>query len=226
MASNAARTGGTALTYGFCGSTSLIAMLDPALRRSKDRLLEPLARALGPGVHPNALTLLGFALGLGCAWSLLHAAYLPALGLWALNRVLDGLDGAVARIWDRQSDLGGYLDILLDFALYALIPLALVAGLPDPDALYPRLALLLGSFYLNAASWMYLAALLEKRAAARRDPATAVVMPAGLIEGTETLAFYTAFLLLPGALPELFAAMTALVLLTVAQRLLWAVRVL
>jgi hypothetical protein len=47
-------------------------------------------------------------------------------------------------------------------------------------------------------------------------------MPSGLIEGAETIIFYTLFLLLPGALVPLFWLMAALVLLTAGQRMVWA----
>ena len=88
------------------------------------------------------------------------------------------------------------------------------------------LALLLSSFYVNAASWMYLSAVLEKRSvgAAARGETTSVTMPSGLIEGTETILFYALFLLFPGSLPLLFGAMSLLVWLTVGQRLIWALR--
>lgn len=202
-------------------------MLDPALRTVKDRLLLPVARALGPGVHPNLVTLLGFGAGIGCVLLLLWGESGLALLLWLLNRVLDGLDGAVARVHRRQTDFGGYLDLLLDFVLYASIPIALALGLPArPPLLLPALGALLGSFYVNAASWLYLAAVLEKRAlgARSRGEPTSVTMPTGLIEGTETIVLFSLFILLPGALVPLFATMAALVLLTVAQRLLWAAR--
>jgi len=88
------------------------------------------------------------------------------------------------------------------------------------------LALLLASFYLNGASWMYLAALLEKRnaGAAARGELTTVTMPAGLVEGAETVVLYTLFLLFPGALVPLFGLMAVLVLFTVGQRVAWAAR--
>lgn len=81
---------------------------------------------------------------------------------WFLNRLFDGLDGSLAREQDAASDFGGYLDIVLDFAVYAAIPLGLALGQPAA-ANFVALALLLASFYVNAASWIYLAALLEKR---------------------------------------------------------------
>jgi len=220
-------TGGGGAPPGATGDPNPLPMLDPALRHVKDRLLHPVARALGPRVHPHLVSLAGFGVGIGCALMLLWGEYAAGLLLWFLNRVLDGLDGALARAQRRQSDFGGYLDLLLDFALYALIPVCLALGAPGPPAaLLPALGALLGSFYVNAASWLYLAAVLEKRAlgAASRGEATSVTMPTGLIEGTETILFFSLFILLPGALAPLFAAMAVLVLLTAAQRLAWAAR--
>ncbi len=207
-------------------------MFDHILRPRKDILL---AWLVGPfaRVHPNTITVLAFLVGLAAAGALVQQHYLWGLGGWLLSRLLDGLDGAVARAYGKQSDFGGYLDILLDFAIYALIPLALVVGMPTIQN-YFWLAILLSSFYLNAASWMHLAALLEKHAAQSppdpsTDPAplpklTSVVMPAGIIAGAETISFYCLFILFPQYLAALFAAMALLVLLTVVQRLVWAAR--
>jgi hypothetical protein len=79
---------------------------------------------------------------------------------------------------------------------------------------------------VNAASWMYLAAILERRGAgaAARGELTTITMPRGLVGGTETVVFYALFLALPRTLVPLFILMTALVLVTVMQRLVWAVR--
>jgi hypothetical protein len=86
------------------------------------------------------------------------------------------------------------------------------------------LLFLLFTFYVNSASWMYLAAILEKRSQQHADRLTSIAMPAGLIGGTETIVFYTAFIFFPGVLPWLFSLMGLLVVVTIVQRLLWAVR--
>ncbi|MEZ4605660.1 MAG: hypothetical protein R2865_02330 [Deinococcales bacterium] len=81
---------------------------------------------------------------------------------------------------------------------------------------------LLSSFYINAASWMYLAALLEKRAV--KHSLTSIIMPAGLIEGAETILFFSLFMLFPEHLYQLFSLMATLVIITVIQRLWWVFR--
>lgn len=199
-------------------------MFDNGARNVKERVFYPLALPLRR-VPPYWLTWLAFGLGLAAAVLLQQQQYAWAFVLWFLNRLFDGLDGMVARLTHAQSDLGGYLDILLDFVVYAAVPVGLVLGAATP-ARYLALALLLAVFYVNAASWMYLAAILEKRqhGAAAQGERTSVTMPAGLIGGVETILFYSAFILFPGQMTLLFAVMAGLTLVTVVQRLVWAYR--
>ncbi len=200
-------------------------MFDRYLRALKDRLLMPLALALGPRLSPSATTWLAFAVGIASALAILEDRLGLSLGLWLLNRLLDGLDGTQARAHARATEFGAYLDIVLDFVVYAAIPVALVAAGRTDELAFAAL-LLLGSFYVNAASWMYLAAILEKRSAgaAARGEVTSVTMPAGVIAGTETIVFYVSFLLLPSYAAPLFQAMAGLVLVNVGYRLWWARR--
>ncbi len=200
-------------------------MVDKLLRVPKEQVLAPVATRIFHAVHPTALTLAAFGVGLTAAVAVSQGAYGLGTGLWVLNRLLDGLDGTVARLHHKQSDLGGYLDIVLDTVIYAALPLALVLSRPAPLA-WLSLAFLLSSFYVNGASWMYLAALLEKRrqGAGAHGELTAVTMPGGLIEGTETVLFYTLFLLFPGSSVYLFTLMGLLVVATIGQRLVWAIR--
>jgi phosphatidylglycerophosphate synthase len=197
-------------------------MLDEILRPPKERLLVPAAR-LTQRVHPTALTLVAFGVGVLAVVAVLAHTQLVALMLWLANRFLDGLDGSAARFQHKQSDVGGYLDILLDMVIYAALPLALVVASPSP-ARYLSLAFLLAAYYVNSGSWLYLAALLEKRqqGAGVQGEKTSITMPSGLIEGAETVVVYCIFLIWPGQLVLLFCIFAALVMVTVGQRVLWA----
>lgn len=199
-------------------------MFDNQMRRVKEAAFAPIGLWFG---RFSPLTLTGVALlfGLATAVFLAYQLYLWALFGWLLNRSFDALDGVVARQQGRQSDFGGYLDIVADFLVYALVPLGLVLGRPSETG-YLLLAILLTSFYVNAASWIYLAAILEKRAtgASAQGEETAIIMPAGLIGGTETILFFLLFILFPGWYPWLFGLLAGLVGLTITQRLLWAYR--
>ncbi len=198
-------------------------MLDRWLRRWKDRVLAPIARWLGQHVGPGVVTVFALLVGLAAALALSRGATGLALGLWFVNRVLDGLDGAVARATGRSTDFGGYLDIVCDFVVYAAIPLAMAVARPD---LALSVGVLLGTFYVNAASWMYLAALLERRGrgAASTGEVTRVTIPAGLIGGTETVVLFALAIAVPGATRATFWVMSVLVAITSLQRLAWAGR--
>ena len=199
-------------------------MLDNYLRGTKDYLLAFMAAPFYL-IRPTYVTFVGLGFGLIAAILLAQQYYALGFLFWGLNRLLDGLDGTIARQNHRQSDLGGYLDIVFDFIIYALIPIALVIGQPSP-ATYLSLSFLLASFYINAASWMYLAAILEKRkqGANAKGELTTVTMPAGLIGGAETVIFFSLFIIWPQQLVPLFVLMGVLVLFTTGQRLAWAMR--
>lgn len=197
-------------------------MLDNHLRGVKERLVEPIARRL-PNVSPNTISLVGLILGVACVLLAFWGLYGGALVLWLVNRSLDGLDGLVARVHNKQDDFGGYLDILSDYVIYAALPIGIVLGNPTNDRTL-ALIVMLAVFYINTASWMYLAAIMEKRAASNPERMTTIVMPAGLIGGFETIVFYSLFIVLPTQVTRLFIIFSVLVVITVVQRLIWAKR--
>ncbi|MEW6279248.1 MAG: CDP-alcohol phosphatidyltransferase family protein, partial [Candidatus Eremiobacterota bacterium] len=161
-------------------------MLDRRLRPLQAIVYRPF---LGVALTPNQVTALACVVGLGCAMAAWLGGFRVALLLWLLNRFLDGLDGALARATGRQTDLGGYLDLTLDFLVYAAVPAGIAAHL-DTASAYRSVAGLLGAFYVNAAAWMVLSAILERRRATREDTLTSIRMPPGIIGGTETAVFY------------------------------------
>jgi phosphatidylglycerophosphate synthase len=198
-------------------------MRDAALRRQKDRWLEPLATRRLAAVDPNLISLTAMLVGLGAAVAVWQGAIWLGLLLWLINRTLDGLDGVVARKFGKQTDFGGYLDLALDYVVYLSVPLAFVAGAPSFPLFWAAL-FLISSFVLNLMSWSVLSAILEKRRLLSPGRQTTVEMPPGLIEGAETIAFYTLFFLLPGQVTWLFGLMALLVVFTAGQRIWWAYR--
>lgn len=202
-------------------------MLDRSLRVYKEELLNPIADTLFARVHPTTLTVIGFGFGVAAGVAAWQGAYVLGLVLWAVNRIFDGLDGTVARRYDKQTDLGGYIDILLDDAVYVWVVIGLALG-ANTVPVYVAGLFLLASYRVNAASWMYISTLLEKcqQGARANSEFTSVTMPTGLIEGTETVIAYFVFFALPGYLLPLFALFAALTTYTAAQRLVWALRAL
>ena len=196
-------------------------MFDKQFRVIKEKIFVMLAQTGLGGVSPLWLSLIGLLFGAATAVVLVYRLYSIAFVLWFFNRVFDGLDGTVARMSATQSDLGGYVDILVDFVVYALIPIGLVWGRPSAPG-FNALIFLLATYYVNAASWMYLSAILEKRSLSQAEKLTTVNMPPGLIGGAATILFYSLFIVLPQFSVQLFTLMGILVLVTILQRLWWA----
>lgn len=68
-------------------------------------------------VTPDGLTLAGFAIGLIIPIASGYQYHRLAMIVWLLNRLLDGLDGTLARVRGRATPWGGYLDLLCDFTV-------------------------------------------------------------------------------------------------------------
>lgn len=162
-------------------------LIDPPL----DRVGAWLARR---GLTANAVTVGGFLLGAGACAALAAREYNLALGLIAANRVADGLDGAVSRR-AGATDLGGYLDIVLDYLFYAGVPFSFAVG--RPEAALPA-AFLLFSFLGTGASFLAFAAFAAKRGLTTdRRGAKSIYYLGGLAEGAETIAVFAAVCLWP-----------------------------
>ncbi len=199
-------------------------MLDATLRPFIDPPLNAAGRALARrGVTPDAVTLAGLAAGLVMAAMIAGGAGVSALVPLALSRLADGLDGAVARA-SAKTDFGGYLDITCDFVFYGAIPLAFALRDPDGNAL--AAAFLLAAFYINGASFLGFALLADRRGMeTRAQGEKSLYYSAGLLEGTETIAFFALLCLIPQHFAALGWGFGALCLVTATARLLLARRV-
>jgi phosphatidylglycerophosphate synthase len=198
-------------------------MLDATLRPVIDGPLNAAGRMLArSGLPATAVTVAGLAVGLLAAAAIALQAYAAGFALILLNRLLDGLDGAVARA-TAATDRGGYLDIVVDYVLYAGVPLAFALADPSRNAL-PAAALLAG-FCLTCSTFLGFAAIAAKRgletgAHGRKS----FFYSTGLVEGTETIVFF----LLMAALPQWFALLAwifaGLCALTAIQRAMLAIK--
>lgn len=199
-------------------------MLDGLMRRLIDPALTGVGVALARrGVTANAMTLAGLGAGLVMAAMIAGGYGALALVPLACSRLADGLDGAVARA-GTKTDFGGYLDITCDFVFYAAIPLAFV--LRDPAANGLAGAFLLASFYVNGASFLGFAILAEKRGMqTQAQGEKSLYFSAGLLEGTETIAFFAILCLWPSGFALLAWVFGLLCFATGLARVLLARRV-
>ena len=135
-------------------------MFDAQIRPVIDRLLNPIGKGLAARrVNANHVTIIGMLFGLAAALCVAFRLFDVAFWLILLNRIADGLDGAVARA-SVATDFGGYLDIVCDFVFYSSIPLAFSVAQPE-NALAS--AFLIFGFVGTAVSFLAFAILAEKR---------------------------------------------------------------
>ena len=200
-------------------------MLDRLALRGLAPLLTPLARGLvGLGVSADAITLAAFVLGIAAA--LLIASSLPLWGLAVLllSRLLDGLDGTVARL-TRTSDRGAFLDITLDFLVYAAVPLAFAVAQPAANAL--PAAVLLAAFIGTASSFLAFSVLAERRGLKSSDyPSKGIYYLGGLTEASETLLCFALMCLWPQHFAWWAYGFAAMCVATIVTRVIAGWRVL
>ena len=190
-------------------------MLDSALRRHLEEPLATVGRSIaGAGVTPTMLTGLGFGIGVASCVAIATGHWATGLVLWLLNRLADGLDGAVARNGNvGPTDLGGFFDIVADFAIYGGVVTAV--GYAAPEARVAALVLFL-AYYLNGTAFLAWSSLATKRRL--EGDGRSLVFPAGLAEGTETIVVYSVLMLFPAWARPILWTWAGVVAITVAQR--------
>lgn len=197
-------------------------MFDAKLRKLIDPPLNAAARWVAvSGISANVLTIFGAMVGLAAAIAISQGQFAAGLVLILVNRILDGFDGAVARI-NGPTEYGGYLDTLADFLFYVSVPVAF--GWTNLPNQLPAL-LLVASFTLTAVSFLGFAAIAARKG---HEDGThgpkAFVYSTGLMEGGETIAFFILFCLIPSFFPVLALLFSGLCVLTVAQRTMLAAK--
>jgi phosphatidylglycerophosphate synthase len=182
--------------------------------------LSALARRIArAGIGADAVTLAGFAAGMAGAVAIALEHPLAGLGLMLASRMMDGLDGAVARL-GTPTDRGAFLDIALDFLFYASIPLAF--AIVDPAANALAAAALLAAFVGTGSSFLAFAILAERRGIENpRLPSKGFYYLGGLTEATETLICFVLMCLWPGLFSLWAFGFAGLCVVTIVTRL-WA----
>ena len=159
-------------------------------------------------------------LGLGLFASALIVAGAPQVAILPLllGRIADGVDGAIARGSDQQSDRGAFMDIALDFVFYASVPLAFAIANPAANALAG--AVLLAAFVTTGTSFLAYAAIAAKRGEKSSDyPTKGIYYLGGITEGAETISFFVACCLWPTWFATLAYVYAALCVFTTFTRI-------
>ncbi|WED20712.1 CDP-alcohol phosphatidyltransferase family protein [Vibrio sp. JC009] len=195
-------------------------MLDRFSIKLIKKPLETAARVLhNRGISANQTTIFGFAMGFIAFPLIISGYYSAGLAFILINRICDGLDGALARI-QGVTDSGGFLDISLDFLFYSLIPFGFVLANPEQNAIAG--AFLIFSFIGTGSSFLAFAVMAGKNKI--ENPVyknKSLYYMSGLTEGTETIACFVLFCLFPGSFALIAYIFGALCWITTFNRI-WA----
>ncbi|OYY71811.1 CDP-alcohol phosphatidyltransferase family protein [Sphingomonas sp. 28-63-12] len=196
--------------------TRLRPLIDPPLNRAATLLVRI-------GVTPNALSIVGGIAGIAAGVAIGFGRFGMGFALIIVSRLCDGLDGPVAR-QTRSSDLGGYLDVLCDYAFYTAVPLGFAFA--QPQWALPA-ACLLGGFLMASTSFLGFATLAAKRGLeTEAQGKKSFFYLGGLAEGAETIAVLTLSALVPAWFPVLAYGYALVCAATVVGRVAIAARML
>lgn len=208
-------------------------MIDASARRALSRPLEWFAGLIDlPWITPNRLTVLGMLVGLSSAALAGFQLWLPALLAWLLSRVLDGLDGTLARRRRRgqsparQSEVGGFLDIVADFVVYGATVMGVAIGASSGfGAPWWPFMLVLLAYYINGTAFLAFSSIAE-RTGRQIDDGRSLSFLGRIAEGTETIIVHSLWLILPGYAWQIAVVWAGFVFVSAAQRIVSAIRIL
>lgn len=147
-------------------------------------------------LSPNQMTIIGFGFGILMCILIFLKLYLFALFLLILNRLCDGLDGSMARIVS-PSPIGGYLDIVFDFIIYAGFVLSF--GLSD-EGNFVITMILLFCYFATGSTFLAKAAIMPMKNYDKNEKneiSKSFYYAQGLVEGMETFAYMILCLIFP-----------------------------
>lgn len=180
-----------------------------------DRIAATLARR---GNTADEISITGFGFGAIAVMMIASGQTLAAIVPLLINRLLDGVDGALARM-SGPTDRGAFLDITLDFLFYAGVPLGFALLDPPRNAL--AAAVLLAAFIGTGASFLAFAVLAEKRGEkSAAYPSKAFYYLGGLAEGFETAVCFVAMCLFPSRFALIAYIYTAMCCVTTVTRMI------
>jgi phosphatidylglycerophosphate synthase len=198
-------------------------MFDRSIQRLTQKPLSILGKFLLKIFKPNQITIIGFFFGIVMCFLIFIHSYLLAILFLFINRLCDGLDGVMAR-QTSPSPLGAYLDIILDFIIYASF--VLVFSLQNEINLLTGVFLLF-SYICTGTTFLTQAIIQPQLDYSQQDHddvkdeiPKSFIYASGLIEGSETIFFMFICLILPKAFPILGFLFGMLCLITAIARVI------
>ena len=172
-------------------TVSLVTKFSDLMRKYMDILA---AKMVKIGVPANVVSILGFLIGLLAINFISMQMYMWGLVLIVVNRLFDGLDGAIARK-TRITDYGVFLDAVLDYVFYAGVIFAFALANPAQNAV--AAAFLLFAFMSSACALLAYGVVAHKSSQNYELLNNSPFYLGGFAQGFETLLALVLMCLLP-----------------------------
>ena len=158
------------------------------------------------GLEANDVTLIGLFFAILTFPALLFKTYWLALILILLNRLMDGIDGFIARSEEKdirsiKRQFGGFFDIFSDFVLYSGFVLFFALGY-GVEGYFAGLFLLF-AYILNAVCFFGYALFTTSTGGQITDVKKSFAFLEGIAEGTETIIYMVTCCIVPFLFPAL-----------------------
>ena len=191
-------------------------MFDPIFARILRAPLIRGAEALSERrLTATQVTLAGFAAGVLCAAAVASGFYFIGLLFLVVNRIADGIDGALARLTE-PTDFGAYLDMVLDFVIFTAIAGSFAAA--KPEHAVPAVVLV-SSLMGVAATFLGFAVIAGRRGMIAEQRDKPFTLAGGIVETSEITVFLLVVLIWPNVFPTAAWIFAAACWITMGQRI-------
>ena len=170
-------------------------MFDASLIRFSSKKINKVAIVLTKrGFSANQISIIGFLFGVLAFVFISLDKTIIGLFFLIFNRFADGLDGAIARVKGLTRE-GAFIDIVFDFIVYAMIPLAFCVRSPEDSF---AATILLTTFFGTAVTFLAFAVMAARVGIENKKfPNKSFYYMQGPVEGLETFIFFALMCLWP-----------------------------
>ncbi len=191
-------------------------MIDTKLRKYAQSGFDTAAKRLYlTKLHPNHITIFGFLVGMVSVVCLSYGYPVAALILLWVSGALDVLDGTVARLTQKKSQLGAYLDVIFD----RMVEVFLILGFYflKPEFVLSYFVFFIASMF-NFTTFMLAGALFPNTGK------KSMHYDGGLVERTETFLVFSLMMLFPAWIFISLNIFNALMIITGLYRMVRIIR--
>ncbi len=193
-------------------------MIDTHVRKYVQPVFDQVGKKLiALGLTPMRITIVAFVIGMiSCIILYLGYPILAVFFLW-ISGLFDVLDGTVARLSGKSSELGAFMDITFD----RMIEIGLIISLSflDPKA-SQMLVILMGTILLSISIFLTVGSF------AKNTGKKSFYYQAGVMERTEGFLFFTFMMLFSNYRIWIGYLFAILILFTAGQRYVQAIHIL